>query len=146
MIVYFDTSALVPLLIAEPASETCRLLWESADELVTCRLGYVEAAAVLAQAQRLRRITAAARREALRGLDQLWPALAVVELDAELMHRAAVGSADFALRGYDAVHCAAAELIADHDTVAASGDRALVRAWSSLGISAADVSITELGG
>lgn len=138
MIVYFDTSALVPLLIDEPASEICRLLWESADEVATCRLSFVETAAALAQARRLGRITATAHDVALLALDELWSALTIVEFDSDLMHRAAEGAARYALGGYDTVHCAAAELIADEQTVAASGDRALLDAWAVLGIATAD--------
>ena len=52
--------------------------------------------------------------------------------------RSADRAARFALRGYDAVHCVAAELIADEQTVAASGDRALLTAWGALGLSTAD--------
>ena len=138
MIAYFDTSALVPLLVDEPASASCRHLWESADEVVTCRLSYVEAAAALAQARRLDRITAPAQAEALRLLDELWSQLAIVEFDSDLMHRAADAAHRSALRGYDAVHCAAAELVADERTVAATGDRALLAAWDALGLSTAD--------
>lgn len=138
MIVYLDTSALVPLLVAEPASENCRRLWESADEVVTCRLSYVETAAALAQAQRLDRITDSAHKAAVQTLGQMWTELAIVEFDVDLMHRAADRAARYALRGYDAVHCAAAELIADQQTVAASGDRALLAAWDALGLSTAD--------
>jgi predicted nucleic acid-binding protein len=138
VIVYFDTSALVPLLIDEPASAGCRYLWENSDDVVTCRLSYVEAAAALAQAQRLDRISAAGHNEALRSLDDLWPELAIVEFDPVLMHRAADLAARHSLRGYDAVHCAAAELIADEQTVAASGDGALLGAWDALGIAIAD--------
>jgi predicted nucleic acid-binding protein len=138
VIVYFDTSALVPLLIAEPTSEDCRRIWEDADDVATCRLGYVEAAAALAQAQRLERISERDHLEALRGLEQLWAGLAVVEVDADLTHRSAQLAARFGLRGYDAVHCAAAELLASSDLIAASGDRALLSAWSALGIASLD--------
>ncbi len=145
MIVYLDTSALVPLLVAEPTSDACRRLWDAADGLVTCRLSYIETAAVLAQAHRLRRITAPAHHHALRALDQLWSQVAIIEIDAELMRGAADHAARHELRGYDAVHCAAAELVADHDTVAASGDRALLSAWSALGILIADTHAVEAG-
>ncbi len=42
----------------------------------------------------------------------------------------------FGLRGYDAVHCAAAGLLEDgqHDVVAASGDESLLEAWRNLGV------------
>jgi predicted nucleic acid-binding protein len=142
VIVYFDTSALVPLLVAEPGSEHCRQLWQSADEVVTCRLTYVEAAAALAQARRLGRLTAPAHDDALHSLDELWSELAIVEFDVDLMHRAADQADRSALRGYDAVHCAAAMLIADEQTVAASGDRLLLDAWDAFGIATADTTAT----
>ena len=34
MIAYFDTSALVPLLIDEPSTSTCQELWEQADDVL----------------------------------------------------------------------------------------------------------------
>lgn len=42
------------------------------------------------------------------------------------------------LRGYDAIHCATALALDTTEFVAVSGDRALLRAWSALGIPAAD--------
>lgn len=138
MIVYLDTSAIIPLLVAEPTSEYCRRLQEGADELVTCRLSFVETAAALAQAQRLGRIAEPDHEQALKAFGQLWAEMALIEFDTDLMHTAADRAARFALRGYDAVHCAAAELIADKQTVAASGDRALLDAWTSLGLSTTD--------
>jgi hypothetical protein len=56
MIGYFDTSAFVPLLVAEPGSAFCRQLWDSSGTVVTSRLLYIETAAALAQALRLGRI------------------------------------------------------------------------------------------
>jgi predicted nucleic acid-binding protein len=89
VICYFDTSALVPLLIAESASGASRRLWDDADEVVTVRLAYVEAATALAQAQRLGRITSARQRAVLRALDRLWIEVDVVEVDDVLVRRAA---------------------------------------------------------
>jgi hypothetical protein len=43
------------------------------------------------------------------------------------------------LRGFDALHCAAAEQIADHDVIAVSGDRAMLAACRELGLATADV-------
>lgn len=42
MIGYFDTSALVLLLIAEPASAVCWRLGDDSDAVVTPRLSYAE--------------------------------------------------------------------------------------------------------
>ena len=62
MIVYLDTSALVPLLVAEGSSPAGRRLWDEADVVVSSRPLYMEAAAALAQARRLDRMTARAHR------------------------------------------------------------------------------------
>jgi predicted nucleic acid-binding protein len=139
VICYLDTSALVPLLITEPASDASRRLWDDADEVVTVRLAYVEAAAALAQARRLGRLTPARERTVLRALDRLWAEVDVVEVDDVLVRRAAELARLQALRGYDAVHCAAAEQLADDDLVVAAGDRELLRACRALGISIADI-------
>lgn len=138
MITYFDTSAFVPLLVTEPRSAFCRELWEASDAVVTSRLLHVEAAAALAQALRLARIRRQDHRAALRLLGQLWAEFDVVETDAQVVDRAAELAFSAALRGYDAVHCASAEQVADDDLVVASGDRALLAASARLGIATAD--------
>ncbi len=138
MISYFDTSAVVPLLVAEPTSPACRLLWDTADAVVTSRLLYVEAAAALATALRLGRIERRQHRLALRLLDRLWREFDVVEADEPVVNRAADLALECALRGYDAVHCAAAEQLDDDDLVVASGDRKLLQACARLGMATAD--------
>jgi predicted nucleic acid-binding protein len=72
MIAYFDTSAFVPLLVAEPSSVLCRRLWADADAVVTSRLLYVETAAALARGRRMARITSEQHGAALGLLNQLW--------------------------------------------------------------------------
>ncbi|HEY0640458.1 MAG TPA: type II toxin-antitoxin system VapC family toxin [Pseudonocardiaceae bacterium] len=136
--VYLDTSAVVPLVVAETASDFCRELWDSADAVVTCRLTYVEAAAALAQAERLGRVEPPQRRAALSLLDRLWPEFDIVEVDDSLVRAAADVALRQALRGYDAVHCAAAVQLDAPDLVAASGDRKLLAAWRSLRLATAD--------
>lgn len=134
MIGYLDTSAFVPLLIAEPTSAACRRFWDDADEVVSSRLLYVETAAALAQARRLDRLTDQEHRTSLQLLDQLWSAVEVAEVDEPLVARAATLAHQLALRGYDAVHCASAEQIDDEEVVAAAGDQRLLDAWAELGV------------
>ncbi len=132
MLAYFDTSALVPLLVAESTSGECRRAWDAADTVLATRLAYVEAAAALARAER-----AGTRRQvdaALDLLDELWPEIRVIEIDESLVRTAAGYARRFGLRGYDAVHCAAAALLAGPTTVAVSGDRQMLAAWSELGV------------
>ncbi|MFC4942471.1 type II toxin-antitoxin system VapC family toxin [Pseudonocardia sp. GCM10023141] len=139
MIGYLDTSAFVPLLVAESGSAACRRFWDDADAVVSCRLLYVEAAAALAQAHRMARLDERAHRLARSRLDELWTEIEVIEID----HQVAVLAADVAdrqaLRGYDSVHCAAAAQLSDDDLVAAAGDRRLLAAWRALGIATYDV-------
>ncbi|MGH3937773.1 MAG: type II toxin-antitoxin system VapC family toxin [Pseudonocardiaceae bacterium] len=139
MIGYFDTSAFVPLLIAEPSSGLCRRLWDDADLVVTTRLSYVETAAALAQARRLGRLTKQSYAAAMDILDRLWGEFEIIEVDERVVHRAAQLAYTCALRGYDAVHCASAEQLDDDDLVVAAGDRKLLEACMSLGMATADV-------
>lgn len=138
MIAYLDTSVLVPLLVDEPSSAACRRLWDDADDVVSVRLAYVEAAAAAAQARRLGRLTRRSQRGALARLDALWSQMHIVELDQALIERAAAVADLHDLRGYDAVHCASAEVIDDETLVAASGDRRLLAAWRELGLNTFD--------
>jgi len=141
---YADTSAVVPLLVSEPSSALCRRFWDDADVIVTSRVLYVEAAAALAQARRMGRLTTQEHREALTILDDLRAQIDVVEIDEPLVQRAATLAADLGLRGYDAVHCAAAEQLNDDNVVAASGDRQLLDAWSALGVDTFDTNQSRL--
>ncbi len=141
MIVYFDTSALVPLVIEEPSSANCGELWDAALRVVTCRLAYVESAAALALAERLGRISAADARRAGRQLDVLWPQLDLVEIDDVLTRAAAAAARCHGLRGYDAVHFAAACELGFDGVVAVSGDARLLSAWRTAGIATADSNI-----
>src|SRR3954447_16865656 len=131
--VYLDTSAIVPLLIDEPSSVLCRRIWEAADAVFCCRLGYVEAAAALARAVRLGRVAAARHADALDRLDQAWARLSVLPIDEALVREAAALTMSHSLRGYDAVHCAAALRLADLEPTAASGDQDLLTAWRKEG-------------
>ena len=139
MIVYADTSALIPLLIVEPSTELCQQLWESADSVISSRLVYVEAAAALARARRARRLTGPRHREALATLARVWTDIDVVEADGEVVERGAALAENLALRGYHAVHAASAEVVNDAGLVAAAGDRQLLDAWQRLGITTVDV-------
>lgn len=139
MIGYLDTSALVPLLVAEePSSDACRRFWDDADTIVSCRLSYAEAGAALAQALRLDQLNGSEYVRSMAALDDLWEQMDVVDVDDTLVRRGAALAHRFGLRGYDAVHCACAEQLADPSLVAATGDLALLDAWHRLGISTFD--------
>jgi uncharacterized protein len=134
LIAFLDTSLLVPLLVEEPSTTACRQVWDAADDVAVSQLGYFEAAAVLAQARSLHRLSARSQRAALTGLGELLSQVYVVDVDQPLVERAAELADEFALRGYDAVQCASAEAIQDDQLIAASSDRLLLAAWHQLGI------------
>ena len=133
----------MPLLVAEPTSPACRRFWDDSDAIVSCRLSHVEAAAALAQARRLGRLTTKEHAGSLTRLDDLWDQINVVEVDDMLIRHAEGLAAQFGLRGYDAVHCACAEQLTDQDLVAATGDRQLLAAWNGLGVATFDPTASD---
>ncbi|GAA4487499.1 type II toxin-antitoxin system VapC family toxin [Microbacterium panaciterrae] len=134
MLAYFDTSAVVPLIIAKPTSAQCATLWDAADLVATSSLTLVEVHAALALAQRRGRIDDARRRAALESLHGRWAAMAHVFPSEAIVRHAAELTATQGLRGYDAIHCATALALDTPDFVAVSSDRTLLRAWAALGI------------
>lgn len=64
----------------------------------------------------------------------LWREIDGIVLTEALASRAGDLAEDFALRGYDAVHLASAEAIADEDAVLVTADTELAAAAASLGI------------
>lgn len=143
MIVYFDTSAFVPLLVEERTSGSCLRIWGDADAVLSTRLLYVESVSALKRAVEHERASDSLARSAVRRLDELWAQVKVIEIDSALTDVAANVAWRFGLRGFDAVHCAAAATLRDSrdlggstssPLVAASGDRRLLAAWRDLGI------------
>jgi len=139
VIAYFDTSAVVPLLISEPGSRRAASLWETADRVVSVRLVYPETRAALAQAQRLGRVGTRDLRDAVTELDSLFEEIDLVEVDAPLARLAGELAEIHRLRGYDAVHLAAADRIRDPSVVVVAGDSALLDAATAEGMAVAEL-------
>jgi uncharacterized protein len=137
MIAYFDTSALVPLLIEEPTSDRCARLWNEATRAVSVRLLYPEARAALARAERMRRLTRPQLAAAVSELDALLVEIDIVELSAMTARTAGELAQQYGLRGYDAVHLAAALAVADDDVVFVTGDAELAAAALRTGLAVA---------
>jgi len=136
LITYFDTSILTKLLIDDeayrPESER---LWLDSDYVVCAEIGYVEARAALAAARRHDRLDAAASRIAQNELERLWEQVSIVVVDTALVRAAGDVAERDRLRGYDAVHLAAA--ITGQVTVVATADRQLVEAARRRGLGVA---------
>ncbi len=141
MITYVDTSTLIKLIVDEPGSDAATLIWDTADTLTTVHLTLVEAHATLAAALRARRLIPSQRRAALVELGGLWASLAIVEVTHEIIDRACRLTESQGLRGYDAIHLAAAvETRAD---VLTSADAKLCTAAAELGMNVANPLETE---
>jgi len=138
MIAYFDTSALVPLLVTEAGSGLAARFWDDADRVVSSRLVYPEARAALAHAHRVGRLTGDQLRAVVDQLDERCTQLEIVEIDERLALEAGGLAEAHGLRGYDAVHLAAARELDDSDLVLVAGDRALLAAAREEGLMTAE--------
>lgn len=136
MITYVDTSTLLKRLLVEEGSDRADVIWESADVLASAVIVIVEARAALAAADRARRLTAADHRAAKAELTDLLEEVTFVEITDELIADAADLAETDALRGYDAVHLAAA--VAIGATVLTSADEALCDAAERHGLRVAN--------
>ncbi|KJQ54484.1 type II toxin-antitoxin system VapC family toxin [Microbacterium sp. SA39] len=140
MIVYFDTSAFIPLLLQEPGTPVAARLWDEGAAVFSSRLIIVETAAAIAMGQRMNRVSwseADALREAsgelLRQLTLIEAAPTVVEAAAELASR-------HGLRGYDAMHLASVSMVLTPGVLIASGDHRLLEAALAEGFGTVDTS------
>lgn len=136
MITYVDTSTLVNLLIDEPGTAEAGMIWDQPEVLAMARVGYVEAHAALGAARRQNRITELVLKAALEGLALLWSQLSIVEVDEAVARDAALLAVEHGLRGYDAIHLAAARAIGAD--VFSSADRRLCGAAGAAGFHVAN--------
>jgi uncharacterized protein len=122
---YLDASALVKRYVAEKGSEALIEAMGTAEGWAICRVGYVETA---------RAIGLAAGKGAVRRLVADWPSFEVVEVDAALAEHAAELTFAEELRSLDAMHLAAALLIASDQLTLATWDVRLHRAAHRRGL------------
>lgn len=139
MTAYFDTSALVKLVIREEGSEGAGRLWREASRVLSATLLYPEARAALKRARRERRLGDAELRLAVRGFERLWSHVERMSVSVPLALRAGELAHALDLRGSDAVHLAAAEALTDGSLAFVCADRALCDAAAGLGLAVARV-------
>lgn len=136
MITYVDTSTLLKLLVEEDGSERAGLIWDAADSLASVTLVVVEGGAALAAAERNGRLTRGQFKRAKADLSALIEELSLVEVTVELIELAAGLAEAEQLRGYDAVHLAAALTV--EAEVLTSADNALCEAAERRGLHVAN--------
>ena len=137
MIVYGDTSALVKLFVAEENSGRTREMLSRAQALGTGLLTRAELGAALARGVRRGFLSAEEGLEARRRLDKAWPTWIHIAVDESLVARAEALAWEYSLRGYDAVHLAAAvawQERLDARIVVATFDRELWQAARQSGL------------
>jgi predicted nucleic acid-binding protein len=136
VIAYFDTSAFLKLVIVEPGSQTATQAWTAADSVTSSRLLYPEARAGLAAALRGRRIPPPRYPRLKTHLEELWGDVVVLEVTRAVTAAAGDVAEHQGLKGYDAVHLAAA-LRAQAD-VLVTGDADLLRSAPGCGLATID--------
>jgi predicted nucleic acid-binding protein len=136
-LVYFDSSALVKLVLEEDGSDVVAALWNGCDAALSSRLAYVEVAAAIAAAGRNHVLAAAEASRATADWQNFWASIRPVELTAAVEQHAGVLAQDLALRGADAIHLASALALGIPDLIMAVWDRRLHTAATTSGISVA---------
>ncbi|CAN5693794.1 MAG: type II toxin-antitoxin system VapC family toxin [Ilumatobacteraceae bacterium] len=124
-LVYFDSSALVKLVIEEDGSAVAARLWDGCDAALSSRLAYPEVCAALGAARRNHDLDVDDLDIALRSWEEFWSAVRPVELTATVERHAADLSGRQQLRGADAVHLASVMAVSSPDIVVAVWDRRL---------------------
>lgn len=141
MLVCFDSSALVKLLVEEDGSELAVRLWDEADAVVASRLVVPEVPAALHAARRNGRLAADQLALAQSEWDVFRAGLRLVEVSAAVAHDAARLTADYALAGADAVHLASVLTLAQTQPVLAVWDKRLHAGARALGVRTAPAAL-----
>jgi predicted nucleic acid-binding protein len=132
--VYFDSSALVKLVVEEDGSDIVSALWDACDAALSSRLAYPEVCAALAAAHRNHDLDDDGFTVATRDWEDFWGATRPVELTAEVERRAGALAERQALRGADAVHLASAVAVDSPGLVIAVWDVRLHRGAIAQGL------------
>jgi predicted nucleic acid-binding protein len=140
-IVYFDSSALVKLVLDEPGSDIVDALWNGCDAALSSRLAHPEVCAALAASGRNHDLRPTEVDAALADWTRFWSSMRAVELSAPVAENAASLSVLHGLRGADAVHLASALAADTPDLVVAVWDRRLHAGALAVGLRVAPASL-----
>ncbi|MDN5347320.1 MAG: uncharacterized protein PWP65_884 [Clostridia bacterium] len=108
MICYLDTSALVKLYVYEEGSEIVRKLVDAASVVATSKVAYPEARAALARGFREGLLKEKDYHEVVVALQNDWLKYLALEVSDSLVWLAGELAEKHRLRGFDAIHLAAA--------------------------------------
>jgi predicted nucleic acid-binding protein len=108
MNLYLDTSALIKRYVEEPGSEDVLDWMDLADTIGTGLVTRAEVAAAITRAMRMNHLTEQVSVKALSKFRQEWVDFHRIPVNEELIARADFLACQHGLRGYNAVHLAAA--------------------------------------
>jgi uncharacterized protein len=134
VIAYFDSSALVKRLFAEPGADLADEIWESADTVVSSQLIYPEVRAAAAAAHRAGKAGARDLPKVVHAIDEMCGMLEIIRVDRRLAIEAGDLAGEHALRGYDAVHLASALNVPAPRVLVATWDKQLAVAATRSGV------------
>jgi predicted nucleic acid-binding protein len=115
---YLDTSSVVKLYVAEPASDAVRRLVAQATVVATSGIAYPETRAALARRRRERALSPTAYGIATRAFEDDWSRYLAVDVSAAICREAGNLAERYRLRGYASVHLASYLEIASRAGVA----------------------------
>jgi len=137
VIVYLDASAIVKRYVSEAGSTEVNALIAGASVVGTAAISRAEVSSALAKAVRMRLLSREEAASALQVFNSEWESLIRLQLTEVLISHAATLAWEHGLRGYDAVHLAAAifwqDMLGDPVTLS-SYDRQLWEAAKTTGL------------
>jgi uncharacterized protein len=140
--VYFDTSGVMRYLVrGRRGHQLARDLWDSADEVVSAAITYVEVRAALAAGRRNKYWGAPGLIRLKETWQEAWSEVDEIEVDRALLVRAGDVAEAQGLRGFDAVQLTAA-LVSGCDLFV-SADRELCAAAGRVQLSVVDLDQVE---
>lgn len=136
-VIYFDSSALVKLVLDEPGSDIAAQLWNGCDAALSSRLAYPEVCAALTAARRNHDLTEPEAIEAATEWEMFWESIRPVELSADVERAAGQLAPLHNLGGAHAVHLASALAIDPAGLTVAVWDRRLHAGAAAAGLAVA---------
>ncbi len=140
-IVYFDSSALVKLVLDETGSDLVAELWNACDAALSSRLAYPEVCAALATAARNHDLTESEASAAADEWETFWESMRPIELSADVERVAGELTVLHRLRGADAVHLASALALGSADVTVAVRDKRLHAGAAAVGLAVAPATL-----
>ena len=140
-IVYFDSSALVKLVLDETGSDVAAALWNACDAALSSRLAYPEVCAALAAAGRNHDLSESEASTAADEWEVFWSSMRPIELSADVERVAGELAVLHRLRGADAVHLASALALGSAEVTVAVWDKRLHAGAAAVGLPAAPATL-----